>query len=74
MKHDPSGVEDFLTNPEVGDPTPGVPGNIGTLAEGYVNSEELQRAKAKRDDIAQNMWDQYQHYLQEHPELMNEGE
>jgi predicted Rossmann-fold nucleotide-binding protein len=72
MKHDPSDVEEYLTDPDIADPTPGVPGNVGTLAEGYVNLAELQQAKAKRDVIAQQMWDKYQHYLQQHPELMNE--
>lgn len=74
MKHDPSDVKEYLANPDIVDPTPGVPSNVGTLAEGYVNPEELQQAKAKRDDIVQKMWDEYQHYLQQHPELMNEGD
>ena len=74
MKHDPSDVEEYLDDPDIVDPTPGIPDNVGTLAEGYVNPEELQWAKAKRDDIAQNMWDEYQHYLQQHPELMNGGD
>lgn len=72
LDHDPTDIEDYMDDPDLIDPNPGAYGDPGILAEGYVEREERERATAKRDDIAQKMWDQYQQYLHEHPELMNE--
>lgn len=33
----------------------------------YISPQEKQRAEAKRDQIAQQCWDQYQQYLLENP-------
>ena len=47
------------------DPNPGHPqeNEFGTLADGAVTLTEKHRATAKRDDIAQAMWDDYQRVL-----------
>jgi hypothetical protein len=47
MKHDPTDIEEYLADPQLIDPNPGVPENVGTLAEGHTNQAELECAKAK---------------------------
>ena len=63
--HDPTEVEDMVDIP---DPTPGnVPPeqSFGLLASGAPNQAERTRAKEKRDQIAQAMWESYQAILAE---------
>ncbi|KAG6892224.1 hypothetical protein C0992_001411 [Termitomyces sp. T32_za158] len=69
MKHDPYDIEDLLDDPDIEDPDPGIFDDSGDLSEGVFEREERDRATAKRDMIAQKMWDQYQQYLLDHPEL-----
>ncbi|GLB39524.1 putative nuclease activity [Lyophyllum shimeji] len=69
MTHDPTDIEAYLDDPDLIDPQPGAAGDVGVLAEGYVNRTERERATATRDSIAQAMWNQYQQYLCEHPEI-----
>ena len=68
LDHDPQEEEDISETP---DPNPGNPPaehDFGTLAHGPANRAEKARAKAKRDQIAQEMWDSYQAILAEHGE------
>lgn len=54
--HDPSEIEDF--NDVLGDPD-----RTGELAEGPATREERDRADARRDFIAESMWESYQAWL-----------
>jgi hypothetical protein len=69
MTHDPADIEEYLTDPNLVDPQPGTQ---GILAEGYVEHAEQECATEARDSIVQVMWDQYQQYLREHPEVLEE--
>ena len=57
--NDPNEISDFLQ--ENSDPEP-EPGSAGELAGGFPNAAERQAANARRDEIAQAMWIQYQVY------------
>jgi hypothetical protein len=68
LDHDPQEVEEVSETP---DPNPGnLPAerDFGTLARGPANSAEKARAKRKRDQIAQEMWNSYQAILAERGE------
>lgn len=62
MKHDPTDLQDFG---EVHDPEPGYVQDFGSLAEGPTSRAEKARADARRDRIAENMWESYQDLLRE---------
>ena len=64
-KHDPLEAEEILEAMQL-DPNPGnLPAehNFGRLSRGAPNAAEKARAKEKRDQIAQAMWDSYQEIL-----------
>jgi hypothetical protein len=66
VDHDPGDIGEYLEDNEADlDPNPGHPqeNEFGTLADGAVTLTEKHRAMAKRDDIAQAMWDDYQRVL-----------
>lgn len=54
--HDPNEIKDFLRHEE--DPEE----DTGVLANGYPDATERQAANTRRDEIAQDMWIQYQGY------------
>lgn len=58
--HDPNEISDFLQ--EDLDLEPGCGRETGELADGFPNAAERQAANARRDEIAQAMWIQYQAY------------
>ena len=67
LYHDPIEVEEIVSL-ETPDPNPGnLPAerDFGTLACGPPNAAEKARAKEKRDEIAQQMWESYQAILAE---------
>jgi len=62
LDHDAQEEEEISETP---DPNPGnLPAerDFGTLARGPPNRAEKARAKEKRDQIAQEMWDSYQQF------------
>jgi len=66
MDHDPGDINEYLEdNKNDLDPNPGQPleNEFGMLATGAVTRTEKNRATAKRDSIAQAMWDDYQDIL-----------
>jgi hypothetical protein len=42
--------------------------SLGSLADSTISREERSRAANNRDRIAQEMWNQYQQYIQDHSE------
>jgi hypothetical protein len=66
LKHDPDDMKTYEHDDE-GDPQPGERSSsnsdFGELAEGPARDQEKTRASAKRDQIAQDMWDDYQTVL-----------
>jgi hypothetical protein len=56
LRHDPEDINDFDTNAD--DFQPGNHSE-GDLAIGHPNCETRERANARRDAIAQRMWDDY---------------
>jgi hypothetical protein len=72
LKHDEVEWEDILAS-FTEDPNPGTQNNhsdddFGTLAEGPTDDAEKSRSEARRDTIAQAMWDSYQALLQKEGE------
>lgn len=68
MDHDPNDIDNYLSGAaEDLDPNPGQPqeNEFGVLTERAVTRAEKNRATRSRDEIAQAMWDDYQHILQE---------
>jgi hypothetical protein len=67
MDHDPGDIHEYLedNDEEDLDPNPGYPqeNEFGTLADGAVTRAEKNRATARRDSIAQAMWEDYQRIL-----------
>jgi hypothetical protein len=52
------------------DPTPGMRcADYGELARGPTNDAEKYQLEARRDEIAEAMWDSYQALLQERGEM-----
>lgn len=69
MKYNPTDVEEYLDDLWPTDLNCGIwDSSMGNLAEDRVDHTERNQANAFRDQIAQQMWDQYQQYLHEHPE------
>ena len=48
------------------------PTNNGDLGDGGIGAAERARANTKRDQIAMAMWNRYQQYRQDHPEVLSE--
>lgn len=48
------------------------PVQFGELGQGAIGREERERAAILRNRIATEMWESYQKYLQDHPEVLNE--
>ena len=69
MDHDPHDIDNYLTGNEEHDldPNPGqtLDNEFGSLADGAVTRAEKERATTVRDQIAQEMWDDYQRLLEE---------
>lgn len=66
MDYDPGNINEYLEDNENDlDPNPGEPleNEFGRLATGAVTCAEKNRATAKKDSIAQAMWDDYQDAL-----------
>src|SRR5271168_4115683 len=68
LHHDPEEVEEVADVPEVNRGNLPTQWDFGTLARGTPNATEKARAKEKRDQIAQDMWDSYQAILAERGE------
>lgn len=70
LAHNPDDVDNYLTGNENNDadPNPGQmrDNNFGMLANTAVSPEEKACAEAKRDRIAEEMWNNYQRVLREH--------
>jgi hypothetical protein len=47
--------------------------SVGEAGEGAIPPEERERASDLRDQIAIQMWNSYQQYLHDHPELLEEN-
>ena len=73
LKHDPVEWDSILAMEEE-DPNPGTRANdnFGRLAEGVTDDIEKARSEARRDGIAQAMWDSYQELLHERGEFGDE--
>lgn len=70
LQHDSIEWDDLL-DADVEDPSPGSRGedaNFGDLARGETTPQEKRRSEAKRDVIAEAMYESYREYLREHPE------
>lgn len=69
LEHDPVELEDMIAE-GIQDPNPGsMPTeDFGSLAGGPPSNAEKERAKIKRDIIAQAMWDNYVQVLRERGE------
>jgi hypothetical protein len=70
LKHDSIEWKEVLAA-DVADPNPGAradteDSNFGDLAHGVTTAQEKQRSEARRDGIAERMWQSYQDYLQAH--------
>lgn len=63
--HDSAEIGEFP--PDLVDPSPGEWN--GSLGHGSASRAELHRAQALRDQIAQEMWEEYQQVLEERGEL-----
>jgi hypothetical protein len=57
---------DILDNLDVSEPA-----SVGEPGQGAIGREERERATALRDEIATKMWDSYQQYLHDHPEVLD---
>ena len=65
MDHDPFDLSEYV---ETIDPVPGVivdAANYGLLSEQVPGAAEKSRAERRRDQIAQEMWDDYQALIRE---------
>lgn len=70
LMHDSQEWDETLAT-ELEDPTPGTRtenNDFGILAGGVTTAHEKRRSEARRDGIAQGMWESYQDYLREHGE------
>ncbi|KAF7372335.1 DDE Tnp4 domain-containing protein [Mycena venus] len=67
LKHD--SIEwDKILDDDVEDPNPGTRRediDSGDLADGATTAQEKRRSEARRDEIAQAMWESYQEYLRQ---------
>lgn len=72
LEYDPSDIdnyaEDILQIVSQETPEP-----LGDLGNGPIPRGEYQRSLSRRDRIAEEMWEDYQQFLQDHPEVL-EGE
>jgi hypothetical protein len=59
---------DILDNQDVSEPV-----SVGEPGQGAIEREERERATVLRDEIAMMMWDSYQQYLHDHPEVLDNG-
>ncbi len=47
------------------------PAALGDPGQGAIGQEERDRAAALRDQIATEMWDSYQEFIWEHPDVLD---
>ncbi|CAA7262418.1 unnamed protein product [Cyclocybe aegerita] len=69
MDHDETDLEHYLDQ----EPTPENNTSTGALGDGSISCVERARATALRDEIATQMWNDYQQFLCEHPEVLEEN-
>jgi hypothetical protein len=62
MEHDPFDLSEYM---ETADPAPGIVPDFGMLSEQLPDRSEKSRAEQRRDEIAQQMWDDYQALIRE---------
>ncbi|KAJ3735132.1 hypothetical protein DFJ43DRAFT_992367 [Lentinula guzmanii] len=67
LQFDPTDIEDFLRNLDVLDGEPDADHYssdiYGQLANNVPSQEEKEEAEKRRNEIAESMWVQYQHWL-----------
>jgi hypothetical protein len=61
--HDPTDIEDYDEGPHHGVGLELEEGDYGELSTGSVDTPERERARTRRDQIANDMWVQYQQGL-----------
>jgi hypothetical protein len=64
MEYDPGEQEDLLQLGSIADPNPGLPVDHGSLSQSRPGRAEKERAEVFRDQIAGDMWTQYQEVSQ----------
>jgi hypothetical protein len=65
VEYDPGEHEELLQLGSIADPNPGLPVDHGSLSQSRPGRAEKERAEEFRDQIAQEMWMQYQEVIQE---------
>lgn len=68
LDHDEEELDDLL-NQLGGDEEPPSTGEAG---DGAINAEERRQANYLQDQIATEMWDSYQQYVLDHPDIFND--
>jgi hypothetical protein len=63
MDHDEEDIEDFADILESMTDSPTSLDELGELADGSADRRERRRATTFRDEVAQQMWDDYQVYI-----------
>lgn len=71
LDHDDTDIDHYLDNePDLLD------GNLqedfGELGDGAIPPQERERASQMRDEIATAMWNSYQQFLHDHPEILEQ--
>jgi len=68
MNHYETDILNYLDDLDLGEP----PAFTGNLGQGAIAREERERASVFWDDIATRMWNSYQQFLRDHPEVLEE--
>lgn len=68
MDHDETDILNYLDDLDLGE----CPAFTGDPGQGAIAREEQERASAFCDDIATRMWNSYQLFLWDHPEVLEE--
>ncbi|KAF8156761.1 hypothetical protein B0H34DRAFT_675177 [Crassisporium funariophilum] len=75
MDHDSTDLQhyfDILNNLDISS-DPFDPTEFGEAGRGAIERDERERASTLWDQIASQMWDSYQQYLHNHPEVLEEN-
>lgn len=69
VDHDETDIQQYLHDLDHDNPQPASTGDPG---QGPIPREERDRADAFRDQIATSMWESYQQFLHDHPEVLDQ--
>jgi hypothetical protein len=71
LDHDDDDLRHYLDQLGDNDNVDVDPSNFGEPGQGAISREERERASLLRDEIATRMWEQYQQYLRDHTDILN---